>query len=88
MAEFRFREKTKAKMVLELMEKVKNESDQEYPLHYYVDAAKDFDSLDGALQFLSKECPICYLRCAIHEVIVFLLSLISVPYSGLFSAGK
>ena len=67
MAEFRFQEQQKAKMVLELIELVEVD-DQSYPLNYYIDAAKDFKTVDDALVFLSQECPICFLSYPIHEV--------------------
>jgi len=69
MSEFRFHEQKKAKMVLDLIGLVEAEDDdQDNPLHYYVDAAKDFDNLDDALAFLQKDCPLCLGQFAIHEV--------------------
>ena len=72
MSEFRFPEKKKAEMVLDLIEKVEVNCDpndfQDNPLHYYVDAANDFSTVDDALKFLRKECPLCFRPFAIHEV--------------------
>ena len=68
MSEFRFYEKNKAGMVLDLIKLVEAGGDQDNPLHYYVDAAKDFNTVDDALAFLQKECPICFGLYPIHEV--------------------
>ena len=42
--------------------------DADYPLNYYLDAAKDFDDLKSASTFLNQECPICIDIYPIHEV--------------------
>lgn len=67
MAEFKFEKESRAKMVLGLIEKVEI-GGKEYPLHYYVDAARDFSDIEAALEFLDKECPICMMSYPIHEV--------------------
>lgn len=67
MAEYKFREKFRAEMVLGLMGQVEGNGG-DYPLKYYVDAARDFDSLESAISFLDKECSICYMGYPIHEV--------------------
>ena len=64
MAEYKFKEKFRAEMVLSLLQEVEGD----YPLNYYVDAAKDFDDLKAASSFLNKECPICGDTIPIHEV--------------------
>ena len=68
MSEFKFHEAVKAQMVLDLIDLVEAEGDQNNPLHHYIQAVKDFNSVDEALAFLSKECPICYCHYSIHEV--------------------
>ena len=71
MAECEFDDQNRAQMVLELMEEVENDENN-YPLHYYVDAAHDFDNLQSASEFLFKECPIQGFcagdKVPIHEV--------------------
>lgn len=70
MAECNFEVQERAQLVLDLMEQV--EGDEDYPLHYYVDAAHDFADLESASDFLFKECPIQGLcageKIPIHEV--------------------
>lgn len=66
MAEYQFKEKFRAEIVLGLLEEV--DGDYDYPLNYYVDAAKDFDDLKAASAFLNKECPFCGDIKPIHEV--------------------
>ena len=73
MAECNFELQERAQLVLDLMEEI--EDDEDYPLHYYVDAAHDFTDLEEAKKFLFKECPIQGL-CAgeiipIHEVCTY-----------------
>ncbi len=68
MAEYRFQEKFRAETVLGLIEKVEYEGGPDYPLNYYLEAARDFNDLDSASNFLNKECPICDERTPIHEV--------------------
>lgn len=68
MAEYRFREKSRAEIVLGLMNKVEQPDGPDYPLNYYIEAARDFDNLDAASNFLNKECPICFDLTPIHEV--------------------
>ena len=38
---------------------------------HYPDAARDFDDLDSASNFLNKECPICGDTLPIHEVTIY-----------------
>ena len=71
MAECEFDEQSRAQLVLDLMEEVEDDENN-YPLHYYVDAVHDFADLQAAREFLFKECPIQGF-CAgdlipIHEV--------------------
>ena len=56
--------------MLQLIEEVEVDETMDYPLNYYVDAAKDFDDLASASNFLNKECPICILQYPIHEVTI------------------
>ena len=67
MAEFKFGTSEQAKIVLGLIENVEVEG-ANYPLNYYVDAARDFDNIEAALEFLNKECPTCSGLYPIHEV--------------------
>lgn len=75
MAECEFDEQSRAQMVLDLMEEVEND-DNNYPLHYYVDAAHDFADLQSASEFLFKECPIQGFcagdKIPIHEVRMYM----------------
>lgn len=77
MAECEFSEQSRAQMVLDLMEEVENAGNN-YPLHYYVDAAHDFTDLQKASEFLFKECPIMGMcagdKIPIHEVSIYILS--------------
>ena len=77
MAECEFDEQSRAQMVLDLMEEVENDENN-YPLHYYVDAAHDFTDLQKASEFLLKECPIGGMcagdKIPIHEVSIYILS--------------
>ena len=68
MAEYKFKGLFRAKMVLSLIDQVEKDTESNYPLNYYVDAARDFDDLDAASNFLNKECPICGDTVPIHEV--------------------
>ena len=67
MGEYKLPTMTKASMVLELMNKMEGE-DKDYPLSYYVDAAKDYSTLEDAERCLIKTCPICYDDFPVHEV--------------------
>lgn len=62
-----------AEIAFQLMEEYEGDKDQDYPLHYYVDAARDFQDLEEARTFLNKECPLCFDIFPIHEVCVFFL---------------
>jgi len=55
-------------MVFELMEEVEGDGHPNYPLGYYVEAAKDYDNIEDARQYLIKPCPICAEEYPIHEV--------------------
>ncbi len=69
MAEYKIKEEFRAKMVLSLLAKTKEDNpDSNYPLNYFIDAAKDFNTLDEASNFLIKECPVCTFNYPIHEV--------------------
>lgn len=75
MAEYKFKEKFRAQMVLQLIESVEQDKySADYPLNYYVDAAKDFDDLESASAFLNKKCPICGDVYPIHEVCITVYS--------------
>ena len=67
MAEYRLDSHKRAHMVFELMEEVEADG-QDYPLGYYVEAAKDYDDIEKARQYLIKPCPICVEAYPIHEV--------------------
>ena len=68
-------------MVLSLIERVEKGNDVDYPLNYYVDAAKDFNDIDAASDFLNKECPICTATYPIHEVSNFLYIRLAISIS-------
>ena len=69
MSEYKFESTERAKMVLELMREVEtDEYAQEYPLSYYVEAAKDYKTLEDAKRYLIKPCPICMEVYPVHEV--------------------
>ena len=68
MGEFKLPTLTKAGMAVDLMNRVEVDDTIDYPLSYYVDAAKDFSSLEEAERGLIKECPICTLEFPVHEV--------------------
>ena len=68
MAEYRYKEKFRAKIVLDLLCEVEYEGGPDYPLNYYLEAARDFKDLESARNFLNKECPICGDLTPIHEV--------------------
>ena len=63
MAECRFRTTEKAKMLIDLL-KDKNE----YPLTYYVDAAKSYNTFEEAQKYLNQPCPICDDHYPMDEV--------------------
>ena len=68
MGEYRLETTAKAAMVLDLMNKVEG-GDADYPLSYYVDAAKDYSTLEEAERGLIKECPLCGDdNMPVHEV--------------------
>ena len=69
MGEFKLETTDKAVMVLELMKKVEVDDDSDYPLSYYIDAAKDYRTLEEAEKGLIKECPICEVELPVHEVV-------------------
>ena len=68
MTECRFENEETANIVLQLLEEVEGNGDAEYPLQYYIDAAKDHKDLESARSFLIKECEICIMAQTIHEV--------------------
>ncbi len=65
MAEYRFETAEKAKMVPDLMKEVGGE---DYPLHYFIDAAKSYDNMEDAVKFLQQPCPICTMDYPIQDV--------------------
>lgn len=71
MGEFKLETTAKAMMVLDLMNQVEGDAESEnYPLSYYVEAAKDFATLEEAKHGLIKECPFCGdEKKPVHEVI-------------------
>ena len=69
MGEYKLPNMTKAEMVLELMYKMEDDEDKDYPLSYYIDAARDYSSMEDAERGLIKQCPICYETRPVHEVI-------------------
>ena len=68
MAECRLDSHDRAHMVFELMEEVEGDGRPNYPLGYYVEAAKDYSNIEDARQYLIKPCPICVEEYPIHEV--------------------
>ena len=35
------------------------ENNSDYPMKYYIDAAKHYDNFEDALKFMNQPCPIC-----------------------------
>jgi hypothetical protein len=68
MGEYKLPTMTKAAMVLDLMYKMEDDEDKDYPLSYYIDAARDYSSMEDAERGLIKQCPICYETRPVHEV--------------------
>ena len=68
MAECGFDDEETANIVLQLLEEVEGNGYAEYPLQYYIDAAKDHKDLDRARNFLLKECDICIMEKPIPGV--------------------
>ena len=68
-------------MVFQLMEEVEADGG-DYPLGYYVEAAKDYDDIDRARKYLIKPCPICGDQYPVHEVS---WPLLSPPTAAVFS---
>ena len=68
MGEYKLESTEKAAIVLGLMNTVEVDDTLDYPLSYYIDAAKDNSTLEDAERVLIKECPICVLSYPIHEV--------------------
>jgi len=67
MAECRLESHEKAHMVFQLMEEVEADGG-DYPLGYYVEAAKDYRDIEKARKYLIKPCPICECQYPVHEV--------------------
>lgn len=87
MAECRLESHEKAHMVFQLMEEVEADGG-DYPLGYFVDAAKDHKDIEKARKYLIKPCPICECQYPVHEVSWPSLSpptAAVVSYSGFFS---
>ena len=68
MGEFKLETMEKAQMVIALMNEIEVDASVDYPLSYYVDAARDYSSLEDAERCLIKECPFCFLSYPVHEV--------------------
>lgn len=54
MAENKFKDSSKAKMLIDLLEEK-----SDYPMKYYIDAAKHYDTFEDATNFLNQPCQIC-----------------------------
>lgn len=67
MGEYKLPSIEKAAMVLDLMNQFEV-GEEDYPLSYYIDAARDFSTLEDAERGLFKECPICVVSYPVHEV--------------------
>ena len=68
MGEYKLPTMNKAAMVLELMGQMEDEEEKDYPLSYYIDAAKVYSTLEDAKRCLIKECPICFGKFAVDDV--------------------
>lgn len=84
MGEFKLENKEKASMVIELMDLMEDD-ELDYPLSYYIDAAKDFSTMEDAERGLIKECPICTLSYPVHEASLSLSLSLTSPHSELLS---
>lgn len=84
MAECNLTNVDRADVALKLIEEVEEDGMSDYPLHYYVDAARDFPDLESARSFLKKECPICDALYPIHEVCDFVVYKIIIKYCKYF----
>ena len=70
MGECKLDSSERSKLALALLEKA--EYDKDVPLNYCVEAAKDYNDLDKAVNFLIKECPLCFETTSVHEVRILL----------------
>ena len=57
----------RAHIAFQLMEEME-EYGEDYPLSYYIEAAKDYNDIDKARKYLIKPCPICGDQYPVHEV--------------------
>ncbi len=53
-AENKFKDDAKAIMLIDLLHE-----NPDYPMKYYIDAVKHYDTLEDASRFLNQPCPIC-----------------------------
>ena len=67
MGEYKFESHERAQLVIDLMNDVEV-GDTRHPLHYYVQAAKDFETLEKARSFLQRPCSICMENYPAHDV--------------------
>ena len=67
MGECKLDSNERSELALALLEKAEQDRD-DVPLNYCVEAAKDYNDLDKAVNFLIKECPICTETTSVHEV--------------------
>ena len=69
MAECKFATEEKANIVLQLLEETPPpDKGDDYPLQYFIEAAKDHGDFEKAKRFLIKECDICIVEYPVHEV--------------------
>ena len=67
MAEYKLENTKRAEIVMALMEEMEKEG-HDFPFSYYVNAAKDYKTLEEAKEKFIKTCPICGDSYPIHEV--------------------
>ena len=53
-AENKFTKRSKAELLIDLLH-----DNPDYPMLYYIDAAKNYDDFEQARSFLNQPCPIC-----------------------------
>ena len=63
MAEFRLGTLEKSKMLVKLLEEGSS-----YPLKYYIDATKAYNTYEDALKYLNQDCIICAEEYPMDEV--------------------
>lgn len=57
----------RAHIAFQLMEEVEADGG-DYPLSYYIEAAKDYNNIDMARKYLIKDCLICGDHYPVQEV--------------------